>query len=191
RDPRLRGGGRNRLLRPDLSAAVELPGGRLGPARADRARDGGRLRVVATPGPARLTTEKETAPGELPRGRRFCFSATYFLRSSIAALALSAATDDLPALHAASASLTRVEAFLNSAERGDWMSWLRGDWMSWLRGDWMFWLRGDWMSWLRGDWMSWLRGDCTSWLRGDWMFWLRGDWMSCPRGACTSWLRGD
>src|SRR6202022_1935468 len=81
-------------------------------------------------------------PRGRPRGRRYLAGATYFFSSSIAALALSAATDDLPALHAASASLTRVEAFLNSAERGDWMSWLRGAWMACLRGDWLSWLRG-------------------------------------------------
>jgi hypothetical protein len=86
---------------------------------------------------------------------------------------LSTATDDLPAFHAISASLTSVHAVLKAAYRGDWMSWLRGDWTSWLRGDWMSWLRGDWMSWLRGDWTSWLRGDWTSWLRGDWTSWLR------------------
>jgi hypothetical protein len=42
----------------------------------------------------------------------------FFSSSPIAALALSVASEEFPALHAASASLTRVEAFLNSAERG-------------------------------------------------------------------------
>ena len=64
---------------------------------------------------------------------------------------MSAATDDLPALHATSTSLTSVDAVLKSTYRGDWISWLRGDWMSWPRGDWTSWLRGDWTSWLRGD----------------------------------------
>jgi hypothetical protein len=42
----------------------------------------------------------------------------YFFSRSIAALALVVANEEFPALHAASASLTRPEAFLKSAERG-------------------------------------------------------------------------
>jgi hypothetical protein len=58
-----------------------------------------------------------------PRGHRgaggYRVRVIYFFSSSpIAALALSVASEEFPALHAASASLTRVEAFLNSAERG-------------------------------------------------------------------------
>src|SRR5260370_924624 len=95
---------------------------------------------------ARDATTKRTGPKGRP-GAGGCFvSINYFFSSSIAALALSAATDDFPALHATSASLTSVEAFLKLAERGDWLSCVRGGWMSWVRGDWMSWLRGDWMS---------------------------------------------
>ena len=77
---------------------------------------------------------KRTGPGGSPRGRCYLVRITYFFSSPIAALALSAASEEFPALHAASASLTRVEAFLSSAERGAWSSWLRGAWSSWLRG---------------------------------------------------------
>ncbi len=78
---------------------------------------------------------KEAAPGGAPRGRGLPRQyQRYFFSSSIAALALSAATDDFPALHATSASLTSVEALLNLAERGVWRSWLRGDGMSLLPG---------------------------------------------------------
>ena len=75
---------------------------------------------------------KDEAPGCRPGAGDYLVSISYcyFFSSSIAALALSAASDDFPALHAASASLTSVEAFWKSAERGDWISWPRGDWMS-------------------------------------------------------------
>ena len=67
--------------------------------------------------------EKKKRPrGGSPRGRCYLVRITYFFSSPIAALALSAASEEFPALHAASASLTRVEAFVNSAERGAWIS---------------------------------------------------------------------
>jgi hypothetical protein len=57
-----------------------------------------------------------------PRGHRraggYLVRITYFFSRPIAALALSAAREEFPAWHAVSASLTRVEAFWNSAERG-------------------------------------------------------------------------
>lgn len=61
---------------------------------------------------------ERTGPGGRPGAGGCLVRITYFFSSPIAALALSAASEEFPALHAASASLTRVEAFLNSAERG-------------------------------------------------------------------------
>ena len=83
---------------------------------------------LTLPTRSRLARDEE-APGCLPGAGDYLISISYcyFFSSSIAALALSAASDDFPALHAASASLTSVEAFWKSAERGDWISWLRGD----------------------------------------------------------------
>jgi hypothetical protein len=92
--------------------------------------------VPATYATGSLTSTKETAPGRRPGAADCLVRISYFFSSPIAALALSTASDELPALHAASASLTRVEALLNSAERGAWSSWLRGAWSSWLRGAW-------------------------------------------------------
>ena len=65
---------------------------------------------------------KEPAPGVAPGAGGYLVRITYFFSSPIAALALSAASEEFPAWHAASASLTRVEAFVNSAERGAWIS---------------------------------------------------------------------
>jgi len=72
-----------------------------------------------SPGCMRWLQTRRTGPRGSPRAGAYLVGISYFFSSSIAALALSAATDDLPALHATSASLTSVDAFLKSAERGD------------------------------------------------------------------------
>ena len=67
----------------------------------------------------RDTDRRKPAPRGHRRAGGYLVRVIYFFNSSpIAALALSVASEEFPALHAASASLTRVEAFLNSAERG-------------------------------------------------------------------------
>ena len=82
-----------------------------------------RKHTPAPPAPSPLTSDqKRTGPKGRPGAGGCLVSTNYFFSSSIAALALSAATDDFPALHATSASLTSVEAFWKLGERGDWMS---------------------------------------------------------------------
>src|SRR6266850_132886 len=81
--------------------------------------------------------QKRTGPKGRPGAGGCLVSINYFFSSSIAALALSAATDDFPASNVGAAWLTGVRGYWMLCHRGDWMSWLRGDWMSWLRGDWM------------------------------------------------------
>ena len=73
------------------------------------------LPIRRRPAPANLsgaTDEKKRPRGVVPGAGDYLASTSYFFSRSIAALALSAATDDFPALHATSASLTSVEAFL-------------------------------------------------------------------------------
>ena len=72
---------------------------------------------------------KKTGSGGRPRSLLRLLCPSYFLSISMAAFALSAAMSVLPALHAASASLTSVVAFFNSAERAAVIE-ARGAWTS-------------------------------------------------------------
>ena len=85
-------------------------------AQLPRSRDGRLIQRV----------KKKRPRGDRPGAGGYLDSGYYYFSSCIAALALSVASEAFPALHAASASLTRPEAFLKSAERGACSSWARG-----------------------------------------------------------------
>src|SRR5262249_15309439 len=116
-------------------------------ARCHRARDRGRHRPnhegdhraradgsgsAAVLKPASIAQTKKGSRGDPLEPGATRTGETYFFSISMAALAFWAATSDLPALHAASASLTSAVAFLISAERAavigarEACSWLRG-----------------------------------------------------------------
>ena len=62
--------------------------------------------------------KKKRPRGVIARGRQLPRRDYFVLSISIAAFAFEEASEEFPALHAASASVTRPEAFLKSADRG-------------------------------------------------------------------------